>query len=137
MTSFMSIFSLAFIVCYLKNDFPRAAAIFTPKITLTITIAYIVCLRFLLLLAGDVAENPGPPSPGNQNSQLKFGHWNLNSLLANNKSKITLIEALQASANFDLFGVSESFLNEKTAKEDLEIHGFSKNPIRADSPSAS
>ena len=56
--------------------------------------------------------------------------------MTRNKSKISLIEALQATESFDLFAVSESFLNDKTVKDDLEIHGFFKDPIRADSPHA-
>ena len=47
-----------------------------------------------------------------------------------------VIEALQSVENFDILGISETFLNANTDPEDLEIHGFAKNPIRADCPSA-
>ena len=93
---------------------------------------YFFCTRFLLLIAGDVHPNPGP-----QNGKLRFGHWNLNSLLAREKAKIPLIEALQAVENFDILGISETFLNKNTDPNDLEIHGFAKDPIRADCPGAS
>ena len=101
------------------------------KICVSAFVCYSLCHRFLLLLAGDIHSNPGP-----LRGKLRLGHWNLNSLLTRNKSKISLIEALQASENFDLFGVSESFLNDKTQKNDLEIHGFFPDPLRADCPDA-
>ena len=126
---FLSYF-LTFILTFLWKKHRTQASV-SPKIVLTL-IFYTVCLRFLLILAGDVHSNPGPTL----NGKLKFGHWNLNSILARNKSKITLIEALQATENFDLLGISESFLNDKTVKNDLDIHGFYKNPIRADCPQA-
>ena len=92
---------------------------------------YVIYQRLLLLLAGDINPNPGP-----QYGKLKFGHWNLNSLIAREKSKLPLIEALQSVENFDILGLSETFLNDNTDANDLEIHGFAKDPIRADCPSA-
>ena len=38
--------------------------------------------------------------------------------------------------DFDILGISESFLNDKMDMNDLEIHGFAKDPIRADCPGA-
>ena len=105
---------------------------FSLKITLAACISISFCHRYLLLIAGDIHPNPGPTL----NGKLKFCHWNLNSLLTRSKSKITLIEALQATESFDIFAISESFLNDNTVKNDLEIHGFFKDPIRADCPSA-
>ena len=109
----------------------RISPIFSFKLSLLAFVCYSLCHSFLLVLAGDIHPNPGP-----LRGKLKFGHWNLNSLLTRNKSKITLIEALQAVENFDLFGISETFLNDKTELNDLEIHGFSHTPIRADCPGA-
>ena len=101
------------------------------QISFILLVAQLFCQCFLLYLAGDIHPNPGP-----LHGKLKFGHWNLNSILTRNKSKISLIEALQATESFDIFAVSESFLNDKTVKDDLEMHGFAKDPIRADCPSA-
>ena len=109
----------------------RISPHFSFKLSLLALVCYSLCHSFLLALAGDIHPNPGP-----LRGKLKFGHWNLNSLLTRNKSKITLIEALQAAENFDLFGISETFLNDKTEINDLEIHGFSHTPIRADCPDA-
>jgi len=105
----------------------------SPKTTLGLLALYLFSSWFLLLLAGDIHPNPGPP----QHGKLRFGHWNLNSLLAREKAKIPLLEALQSVENFDMFGISESFLNDNTDPNELEIHGFDKNPIRADCPGAS
>jgi len=101
------------------------------QISIIMLVAHLFCHRFLLYLAGDIHPNPGP-----LHGKLKFGHWNLNSILTRNKSKISLIEALQATESFDIFAVSESFLNINTVKDDLEMHGFAKDPIRADCPAA-
>ena len=131
--SFSVIFTCFWLVAY--NLLIKSKGL-TPSLCIKISLAACIslsfCHRYLLLLAGDVHPNPGPVLDG----KLKFGHWNLNSLLTRNKSKITLIEALQATEFFDLFAISESFLNDNTVKNDLEIHGFFKDPIRADCPHA-
>ena len=123
--SIMSIFCSSLKKCGLTGP------TFCPKIAFCLIACYVICQRLLLLLAGDIHPNPGP-----QYGKLKFGHWNLNSLLAREKSKLPLIEALQSVENFDILGLSETFLNDNTDPNDLEIHGFAKDPIRADCPSA-
>ena len=94
--------------------------------------AYACFLKFKLILSGDIHVNPGPTNPHTMCGRFKFGHWNVNSLLARNKAKIPLIEALQSIHNFDLFAISESFLNLNTNISDLKIHGFSPVPLRND-----
>ena len=49
----------------------------------------IFSLKALLMLSGDIESNPGPQIE----NCLKFFHWNLNSICARNKIKISLIEA--------------------------------------------
>ena len=77
------------------------------KITL-----YLQLLSFLLyhLICSDIIisnlvrshENPGP-----NDCNLKFFHWNLDSLTARNNTKISLIEAYNSVFNYDLIAVSE------------------------------
>ena len=127
---FLSFFLMA-IAFFVIKKYRVKSPIFSLKLCFFALVCYPMSLRFLLLLAGDIHPNPGP-----LRGKLRLGHWNLNSLLTRNKSKISLIEALQATENFDLFGISETFLNDKTKKNDLEIHGFFQNPLRADCPDA-
>ena len=54
-------------------------------------------LRILLLIrSGDIETNPGPT----RQSCLKFFHWNLNGLAAQDFIKLPLIEAYIATKNF-------------------------------------
>ena len=59
-------------------------------------------LNFLLLLSGDIHLNPGPQTE----SQLKFFHWNLNSICARGAIKIPLIDAYNSVHHFDVITIS-------------------------------
>ena len=97
---------------------------------------YIYSFRFLLILSGSVERNPGPPRASkNMNGRIRFAHWNINSLLARNGDKIRQIEALQSVEKFDVFGLSETWLNDSVPTNDVSIEGFSK-PFRSDCPEA-
>ena len=95
--------------------------------------AYFLYLKFKIILSKDIHVNPGP---SDLRGKLSLATWNINSILARNKSKIQLTEALQANENFDLFGIGESFLSKKIKNKDIEITGFANDPFRADSPSS-
>ena len=43
-------------------------------------------------------------------------------------ARIPLIEGLQNTYNFDIFGVCESMLNPSISNEDIFINGFSPDP---------
>ena len=85
----------------------------------------------LLLLSGDVHQNPGPLS----NKCLKFFHWNLNSLCARDRIKIPLIETYDTLYKFDIIAVSETMLDNSIKKDEIYIEGFSKDVFRSDHPS--
>ena len=85
-------------------------------------------LRLLLLQSGDVEPNPGPPSP----KLLSFAVWNVDSLLARDNVKKSLIESIQSINNFDMFGICETYLTDNHQDSDLDLEGFAKNPMRAD-----
>ena len=83
--------------------------------------------RILLVNFGCVETNPDPDT-----SNICFGVWNLDSLLARDKHKINIIEGLQTLHRFDIFGVVESYLSPKIKDDQLDIHGFAPTPFRAD-----
>ena len=85
-------------------------------------------LLLLLLLCGDISQNPGP---NRGPSRITFGFWNVNSILAREGSKIPFIESYQSDIKFDIFGVCESALNDKNLMGDISIQGFSE-PFRSD-----
>ena len=72
-------------------------------------------LRLLLLQSGDVEPNPGPPSP----KLLSFAVWNVDSLLARDNVKKSLIESIQSINNFDMFGICETYLTDNHQDSDL------------------
>ena len=66
---------------------------------------------------------------------LSFAVWNLDSLPARDFARISLIESLQTTYDFDIFGVCESILTDNIPKEDLLVNGFSPDPFRSDKDS--
>ena len=63
---------------------------------------YIGVLQILLIVAG-IEINPGPDRALQR--AFTFAVWNLDSLPARDFARIPLIEAFQATYDFDLFGV--------------------------------
>ena len=95
------------------------------------TIRYLInnFKHLLLLLSGDIETNPGPK----RSSNIKFCHWNLNSLVAHDFIKVPLVEAFITSNNFDLvYCLSETFLGSTIPNDDvnIQINGYSL--LRAD-----
>ena len=86
----------------------------------------------MLILSGNVLENPGP-----NNCNLKFFHWNLDSLTARDNTKISLIEAYNAVCSYDLIAISDTRLDRSIGNEDIQIEGFSCDVFRSDHPSNS
>ena len=64
--------------------------------------------------------------------KASFICWNVDSLLARDKVKKSLIESIQSTNNFDMFGICETYLTDKIQDSDLDLEGFAKNPMRAD-----
>ena len=62
-----------------------------------------------LLISGDIEKNPGPGNLSGHN--ISIYHWNLNRVTANNFVKISLLDAYNAVHDFDLFCISETFLD--------------------------
>ena len=85
----------------------------------------------LLLESGDIETNLGLK----KSSFIKFFHWNLNSLVAHNFVKMSLIEAFITAQNFDTKCLSETFLNSSTDINDTKINLNGYSLLQADRPS--
>ena len=75
-------------------------------------------------------ENPGP-----NNRNLKFFHWNLDSITARDNTKISLIEAYNSVFSYDLTAISDTKLDRSISNEDIQIERFSCDVFRSDHPS--
>ena len=75
-------------------------------------------------------ENPGP-----NNCNLKFFHWNFDSITARDNTKISLIEACNSVFSYDLTAISDTRLDPSISNEDIQIERFSCDVFRSDHPS--
>ena len=87
----------------------------------------------LLMLYGDIESNPGPRP--NSGESFSICDWNLNSIVARNFSKISLLKVYNAIHTYDIICLSETYLNHDTLSENdnLKIPGYAL--IRVDHPS--
>ena len=83
-----------------------------------------------LIRSGDIEIQPGPIK-----NALKFCDWNLNSVLAHDRIKISLLEAYNSVYNYDILVLGETYLSGDISHDETFIEGFSKNPFRKDDPS--
>ena len=75
-------------------------------------------------LSGDIEINPGPKRDINQ--CFSVCHWNLNSVVSHNFSKIQSLIAYNCIHKFDIICLSESYLNSEILSSDsnLQIPGY-------------
>ena len=73
-------------------------------------------LHLLLLQHGDVERNPSPQS--RQSENLLCCHRNVNSLVAQNLSKITPLEAYKSLYKYDFIWISETFVDSSVSEGD-------------------
>ena len=88
-----------------------------------------------MLKSWDIETNPGPDK--SKKKSLSICHWNLNSMWVENFSKLTQISAFLNVYDFDIFCLSETFLDSSIADDDqrLKIDGYDLH--RCDHPSNS
>ena len=89
-------------------------------------------IELLLILSGDVEQNPGPEK---EKSQITFCHWNLNGLMAHNFIKVSLLHILAVTNNYDIICLTETFLDSTIDNDDDRISIPGYNLLRADHPS--
>ena len=71
----------------------------------------------VILLSGDVETNPGPET-------LDFCTWNLNSIIAHDYLRVSLIEAYNSVYNYDLIGIVETHLDSTVEEDRLALNGY-------------
>ena len=92
-------------------------------------------LHLILLQHGDIKSNPGPDKIKLKN--FSCCHWNVNSLVAHNFSKLCQLEAYNSLYNYDVICISETYLHSSVShnNENIQLDGYSL--IRSDHPSDS
>ena len=87
---------------------------------------------FLILWSGDVEINPGPRRSTDET--FSMCHWNFNSLLACNYSKLFLLRGYLAYHKFDVICLSETYLDSTVASDDENLEITDYNLVRSDHP---
>ena len=82
----------------------------------------------MLLIKAGIEPNPGPSSPPG----FSFATFNIDSILARDGSKLSIIEGIDSINKFDIFGICETYLNKTVCNSKIELAGFSPDPIRSD-----
>ena len=90
-------------------------------------------MHVLLLQHGDIETNPGPTKEKIKN--LSCCHWNVNSLIAHNFTKISHLEAYNAIHQHGFICISDTFFDSSVTEGDKNIQLNGYNLIRADHPS--
>ena len=70
-----------------------------------------------ILLSGDVETNPGPDA-------LSFCSWNLNSIIAHDFLRISLLEAYNSVFSYDLIGIVETHIDSTVDEDKLALDGY-------------
>ena len=65
-------------------------------------------IELLLILSGDIEQNPGPEK---EKSHITFCHWNLNGLMAPNFLKVSSLQTLAVTNDYDIICLTETFLD--------------------------
>ena len=86
----------------------------------------------LLILYDDVEQNPGPEK---EKSLITFCHWNLNGLMAHNFIKVSLLQTLAVTNDYDIICLTETFLDSSVENDDDRIFIPGYNLLRDDNPS--
>lgn len=87
-----------------------------------------VCTFYpVLLLIHDVELNPGPPSslrnkPKNRKVNITVAHLNVRSMAS--REKFYLVKQTIVHHNYDIFVISESWLDPSTTNNDIQIPGY-------------
>ena len=90
-----------------------------------INILYVIMQ--LILISGDVSENPGPDlDQSNQNDNLSILHLNIRSI----RNKLEYVK--DNLSDFDILCFTETHLSDNVLNSDLCVGGFQPTPFRKD-----
>ena len=99
------------------------------------TFFYDLFLSTLILKAGDIDLNCGPPQ---KNFHLYFSccNWNVNSLATDdNYSKVLVLKPYNSIYKYDFISFSETFLDSSFESDDKDLMSNGYNLIRSNHPS--
>ena len=85
-------------------------------------------IQLILVCSGDTEINPCPKTK----NQISFCHCNLNGLAAHSFTKVSLLQALSVTHDYDVICLSETFLDSSISNEDQRINIKGYNLLRAD-----
>ena len=74
------------------------------------------------------------PQPGPRIKSFSFCHWNLDSIMVENKVKTLLIEAISSVHKFDITALSKTYQNDTIPNIEIEIECYSSNIFCSDHP---
>ena len=103
--------------CVLSEIWATACLILLDLCISICGILVLVSLQLLLFMTGDIELNLGP-----KRSQLTLGHINARSFAI--EDKFDEISSYILNESFDLFAVSETWLDKRTHSETLHISGY-------------
>ena len=85
----------------------------------------------LIVCSEDIEINLGLKTK----NQISFCHWDLNGLQAHNFSKVSLLQALPLTRDYDVIFLSDKFLDSSISNEDerIKIEGY--NPLQVENAS--
>ena len=85
-------------------------------------ISIIFFSSLVLLTHGDFETNAGPKK---SHSYLSCCHWNVNSLIAHNMLKVSLLEAYNTVHKYDFICISETYFDSPVeSDDDLRINSY-------------
>ena len=87
-------------------------------------------IQLLLVWSGDIEINPGPTDK----NRISFCHRDLNSLAVHNFTKVSLLQTLSVTHDYDI-SLTETFLDLPILKEDERIIIKGHYLLQADHPS--
>ena len=104
----------------LKLIFPERPSTNYFRIIKFIDVLYSTYYLYILLLQhGDIKANPGSPKEKLKN--LSCCHWNANSLIAHNVSKISFSEAYNAVYKHDFLWIFETYSDSSVSEGDKNV----------------
>ena len=71
-------------------------------------------IQLLLVCSGDIEINPGPKTK----NQISFCHWNLNGLAAHNFAKVSPLQALSVTHDYNIICLLETFFHSSISNDD-------------------
>ena len=86
----------------------------------------------LLRRHGDIELNPGPRESKQYGNTVTVCHWNLNSIIAHNLSKLSQLKVYTSTYKYNFICLLETLLDSSTPDNFVDILGY--NLVHTDHP---